>query len=119
MSGIGPGCVHTGQVLNLMQDLQEQMGLTYLFITHDLSVVKHLSDDIVVMYLGRMVEMADTQELFENTLHPYTRALLSVSHCGYRQKEKEDTVTGRCTQSGEPAFRLSFSSPMPGVHGKM
>ena len=66
------------QVLNLMQDLQEQMGLTYLFITHDLSVVKHLSDDIVVMYLGRMVEMADTQELFENTLHPYTRALLSA-----------------------------------------
>ena len=66
------------QILNLMQDLQEELNLTYMFITHDLSVVRHFSNDIVVMYLGRMVEMADTQELFENTLHPYTRALLSA-----------------------------------------
>ena len=66
------------QVLNLMQDLQEQMGLTYLFITHDLSVVKHLSDDIVVMYLGQLVERAKPDELFEHPLHPYTQALLSA-----------------------------------------
>ena len=66
------------QILNLLMDLQEQRGLTYMFITHDLSVVEYISDRIVVMYLGRMVEMADTQELFENTLHPYTRALLSA-----------------------------------------
>ena len=66
------------QVLNLMQDLQEQMGLTYLFITHDLSVVKHLSDDIVVMYLGQLVERAKPQELFDHPLHPYTQALLSA-----------------------------------------
>ena len=66
------------QVLNLMQDLQEQMGLTYLFITHDLSVVKHLSDDIVVMYLGQLVERAKPDELFEHPMHPYTQALLSA-----------------------------------------
>lgn len=66
------------QVLNLMQDLQEEMGLTYMFITHDLSVVKHLSDDIVVMYLGQLVERAKPDELFRNPLHPYTQALLSA-----------------------------------------
>lgn len=66
------------QILNLMQDLQEQMGLTYLFITHDLSVVKHISEDICVMYLGKIVEKAPTQELFDHTCHPYTEALLSA-----------------------------------------
>lgn len=66
------------QVLNLMQDLQEELDLTYLFITHDLSVVKHISDDILVMYLGQLVEMADSKELFKMPLHPYTKALLSA-----------------------------------------
>ena len=66
------------QILNLMQDLQEQMGLTYIFITHDLSVVKYISDNILVMYLGNMVEYASTKELFKNPVHPYTRALLSA-----------------------------------------
>lgn len=66
------------QILNLMQDLQEQLGLTYLFITHDLSVVKHLSERIVVMYLGQIVEQAPPQELFDNPVHPYTKALLSA-----------------------------------------
>ena len=66
------------QILNLMQDLQEELGLTYLFITHDLSVVKHISDEISVMYLGKMVEKCETEELFHNTLHPYTKALLSA-----------------------------------------
>ena len=66
------------QILNLMQDLQEQMGLTYIFITHDLSVVKYISDNILVMYLGNMVEFASTKELFKNPVHPYTRALLSA-----------------------------------------
>jgi peptide/nickel transport system ATP-binding protein len=65
------------QILNLMQDLQDEFGLTYLFITHDLSVVKHLSNDILVMYLGQMVEMAPSDILFKNPLHPYTQALLS------------------------------------------
>lgn len=66
------------QILNLMQDLQRDLGLTYMFITHDLSVVKHLSDDIAVMYLGQMVEKAPSDEIFANPLHPYTKALLSA-----------------------------------------
>jgi peptide/nickel transport system ATP-binding protein len=66
------------QVLNLLQDLQEKFGLTYLFISHDLSVIKHMSDNIAVMYLGKIVEMTDYQTLFENPTHPYTRALLSA-----------------------------------------
>lgn len=66
------------QVLNLMQDLQEKLGLTYLFITHNLSVVKHLSDRIMVMYLGQMVELAEPRKLFANPMHPYTKALLSA-----------------------------------------
>lgn len=66
------------QVLNLMLDIQEEMGLTYMFITHDLSVVKYISDNIIVMYLGQMMEMASSDALFERQLHPYTKALLSA-----------------------------------------
>ena len=66
------------QILNLLKELQEQFGLTYMFITHDLSVVNHFSDDIAVMYLGPIVEKAPSEELFENPVHPYTKALLSA-----------------------------------------
>lgn len=66
------------QILNLLMDLQDSMQLTYLFITHDLSVVKHISDEIAVLYLGRCVEMAPSNELFANPMHPYTKALLSA-----------------------------------------
>jgi len=69
------------QVLNLMQDLQQQMGLTYLFITHNLAVVKHLSDQIVVMYLGQLVEQAPPEELFRNPKHPYTKVFRGFSSC--------------------------------------
>ena len=66
------------QILNLMADLQDELGLTYLFITHDLSVVKYVSDDILVMYLGQMVEKAPSEKLFKKPMHPYTQALLSA-----------------------------------------
>lgn len=65
------------QILNLLQDLRNQLGLTYLFISHDLSVVRHLSDRVVVMYVGKIVEIAETEDLFEDMLHPYTEALLA------------------------------------------
>lgn len=66
------------QILNLMKDLQEKTGLTYLFITHDLSVVNHFSDDIAVMYLGKLIEKAPAEELFSRPIHPYTQALMSA-----------------------------------------
>ncbi len=66
------------QILNLMNEIQEQRGLTYMFITHDLSVVNHFSDDIAVMYLGRLIEKAPSETLFANPVHPYTQALLSA-----------------------------------------
>ena len=66
------------QILNLLQELQEQFNLTYLFIAHDLSVVEHISDRVAVMYVGKMVEMSETEELFINPKHPYTEALLSA-----------------------------------------
>ena len=66
------------QILNLLQDLQAERGLTYMFITHDMSVVKHISDDIAVMYLGQLIEKCPANEIFKNTIHPYSQALLSA-----------------------------------------
>ena len=66
------------QILNLLLELQQEMGLSYVFIAHDLAVVKHISDHIAVMYLGKMVEYTDADTLYENPLHPYTRALISA-----------------------------------------
>lgn len=111
------------QILNLMQDLQEQRGLTYIFITHDLSVVKHISDDICVMYLGMLVEKAKSKELFRHQYHPYTKALLSAIPIPKVGKERRKRVilkgeisspiepgpscrfAGRCMYAKEECFR--------------
>ena len=77
------------QIINLLQDLKEQENLTYLFITHDLSVVKYISDRIGVMYLGSMVELADSQEIFDNPVHPYTEALLNAIPTTEEESRKE------------------------------
>jgi oligopeptide/dipeptide ABC transporter ATP-binding protein len=66
------------QIINLLEELQDKLGLTYLFIAHDLAVVEHISDRVAVMYLGRIMELADSSEIYENPLHPYTKALLSA-----------------------------------------
>ncbi len=83
------------QILNLLQDLQQSMGLTYLFISHDLSVVRHISNRIIVMYLGQMVEFCESKELFRNPQHPYTKALLSaVPIAKYEYKRQRIVLTG-------------------------
>ncbi|MCT4593987.1 MAG: ATP-binding cassette domain-containing protein [Anaeromicrobium sp.] len=98
------------QVLNLMQDLQEERDLTYLFITHDLSVVKHISDNILVMYLGNMVEYASADKLFENQYHPYTQALLSaipIAKIGH--KRKRILLTGEISSPINPKPGCRFA----------
>lgn len=98
------------QILNLMQDLQEELGLTYLFITHNMSVVKHVSNHIMVMYLGVVVEYAPADELFEYRLHPYTRALLEavpIPRLGARKDRS--LLTGEISSPIEPKPGCRFA----------
>ncbi|NLJ79250.1 MAG: ATP-binding cassette domain-containing protein [Tissierellia bacterium] len=98
------------QILNLMMDLQEELGITYMFITHDLSVVKHISDEIVVMYLGQCVESAKTEELFKNPMHPYTKALLSAIPIPSIDQEwgKKNIIKGELTSPINPRKGCRF-----------
>lgn len=98
------------QILNLMQDLQDARGLTYIFITHNLSVVKHISDDIMVMYLGEMVEKTNTKELFSTQLHPYSKALLSaIPRAKLDLKRNHILLRGELSSPIEPPDACRFA----------
>lgn len=103
------------QILNLLMDLQEKTNLTYMFITHDLSVVKHISDDIIVMYLGKCVERAPAKELFRNPQHPYTRALLAAIPMPNlsRRHKKREILEGEVTSPIEPKPGCRFAARCP------
>ena len=103
------------QILNLLMDLQDDMGLTYMFITHDLSVVRHISDEIAVMYLGQCVERCGSKELFDNPLHPYTKALLDaiqVPDISLRGKKKP-IIRGEVTSPIDPKPGCRFAARCP------
>ncbi len=98
------------QILNLLKELQEEKGLTYIFITHDLSVVHHFADDIAVMYLGQLVEKAPAEELFDNPMHPYTQALLSaIPTPSLRNKRERILLRGEISSPIEPPDECRFA----------
>ena len=102
------------QILNLLEDLQDQFGLTYMFITHDLAVVNHFADDIAVMYLGQIAEKAPSEELFERPLHPYTEALLSAIPIPDLDNRKERiTIKGEITSPINPPETCRFAKRCP------
>ena len=98
------------QVINMFDELQDQMGLTYLFIAHDLLVVRHISDRIAVMYLGKMVELADAKEIYDHPLHPYTRSLMSAVPLPDPKKARENK---RIVLSGDIPSPLNAPSGCP------
>ena len=107
------------QILNLLQDLQEAHNLTYIFVTHDLSVVRHISTDILVMYIGVMVEKCRAKELFKAPLHPYTKGLLSAIPVANIDHEKKRVVLqGELTSPIEPKNECRFAARCPYVTAK-
>jgi oligopeptide/dipeptide ABC transporter ATP-binding protein len=102
------------QVLNLLMDLKEKYGMAYFFISHDLSVVRHVSDRVAVMYLGKIVEEAKSEELFKNPLHPYTRALLaSLPVPGLNADRKNVPLQGDLPSPANPPSGCSFHTRCP------
>lgn len=102
------------QILNLLQDLQSERGLTYLFITHDMSVVRHISDDIAVMYLGQLIEKCPAGEIFKNTIHPYSRALLSaIPIPNVHEKRERMVLKGELTSPIDPKKCCRFAARCP------
>lgn len=102
------------QILNLMDELQDRMGFTYLFITHDLSVVNYFADEIAVMYLGRMIEKAPSEQLFTNPLHPYTKALLSaIPVPSLHNRKKRIILKGEITSPIDPGPGCRFVNRCP------
>ena len=102
------------QILNLLQDLQEERGLTYMFITHDLSVVKHISDDIMVMYVGCVVEKSPSKALFEKPLHPYTKGLLSAIPIPVINRDKKRVIMkGEISSPIDPKPGCRFATRCP------
>lgn len=103
------------QILNLLMDLQEEHKLSYMFITHDLAVVKHISDDIMVMYMGQVVEYTSSSELFANPLHPYTKALLnSIPTIDLSRRNRERiTIKGEVSSPINPAPGCRFAPRCP------
>lgn len=99
------------QVLNLLKDLQDEFGLTYMFITHDLSVVRHISDDICVMYLGQLVETSPSKELFHRPMHPYTKALISaIPSVDIHHAQERIVLKGEITSPVNPKPGCRFAS---------
>jgi oligopeptide transport system ATP-binding protein len=102
------------QVLNLMKDLQEKLNLTYIFISHDLSVIEHLCDRIAVMYLGKIVEVATREDLFSNPQHPYTKALIgAIPKVGFGKKKMKQSLSGEVPSPLNPPSGCTFHTRCP------
>ena len=113
-AGVGAGRVHPGPGPHLLKKLQQDRGLTYMFVTHDMSVVRHISDDICVMYLGQVVEKCPSRELFKNPLHPYTKALLSaIPSVDIHHPNKREILKGEITSPIDPKPGCRFAARCP------
>lgn len=106
------------QVLNIMKDLQDELGLTYMFISHDLSVVNHMSDRVAVMYLGQIMEIASKEAIYENTLHPYTKALLSSVPVMEDDNTERIKLSGDLPSPSDPPSGCPFRTRCPFAHDR-